>query len=44
MLSTPQIIQTKVQAAAVIRLTITRGEMPKQFGPAVGELMTALAV
>ena len=43
MLSTPEIIQTSVQEAAVIRLTIPRSEMMKQFGPAVGELMAALA-
>lgn len=43
MLATPQIIQTKVQEAAVIRLTIPRSEMMKVFGPAVGELMAALA-
>lgn len=43
MLSTPEIIQTSVQEAAVIRLTLPRSEMPKQFGPAVGELMAALA-
>lgn len=43
MLSTPQIIHTDVQEAAVIHLTISRSEMMKQFGPAVGELMAALA-
>ena len=43
MLATPQIIQTNVQDAAVIRLTIPRSEMMKVFGPAVGELMAALA-
>ena len=43
MLATPQIIQTNVQQAAVIRLTIPRPEMMKVFGPAVGELMAALA-
>jgi effector-binding domain-containing protein len=43
MLATPQIIQTDVQEAAVIRLTIPRSEMMKVFGPAVGELMAALA-
>jgi effector-binding domain-containing protein len=43
MLATPQIIKTDVQDAAVIRLTIPRGEMMKMFGPAVGELMAALA-
>ena len=43
MLATPQIIRTNVQEAAVIRLTIPRSEMMKVFGPAVGELMAALA-
>ena len=43
MLATPQIIKTDVQQAAVIRLTVPRNEMMKVFGPAVGELMTALA-
>jgi effector-binding domain-containing protein len=43
MLATPQIIETKVQEAAVIRLTIPRSEMMKAFGPAVGELMSVLA-
>jgi len=37
MLSTPQIITTDAQDAAVIRLTIPRGEMMKVFGPAVSE-------
>jgi effector-binding domain-containing protein len=43
MLATPQIITTEAQEAAVIRLIIPRNEMMKAFGPAVGELMTALA-
>jgi effector-binding domain-containing protein len=43
MLAPPQIIETNVQDAAVIRLTIPRSEMMKVFGPAVGELMTVLA-
>jgi effector-binding domain-containing protein len=43
MLATPEIIKTDIQAAAVIRLTIPRSEMMKAFGPAVGELMSALA-
>jgi hypothetical protein len=43
MIETPQIIQTQAQAAAVIRLTVPRSEMMKVFGPAVGELMAALA-
>ena len=43
MISTPQIFQTEAEAAAVIRLTVPRSEMRKAFGPAVGELMAALA-
>jgi effector-binding domain-containing protein len=43
MLATPEIIKTDIQEAAVIRLTIPRSEMMKAFGPAVGELMSALA-
>ena len=43
MLATPEVITTDVQEAAVIRLTIPRSDMMKAFGPAVGELMAALA-
>ena len=43
MLATPEIINTNVQEAAVIHLTVPRSEMRKVFGPAVGELMAALA-
>lgn len=43
MLATPQIIHTKAQEAAVIRLAIPRSEMMKVFGPAVGEFTAALA-
>jgi effector-binding domain-containing protein len=43
MLATPQIIETDSQEAAVIRLAIPRAKMRELFGPAVGELMTALA-
>ncbi len=43
MLSTPEIIQTVRQSAAVIHLIVPRNEMMKVFGPAVGELMSALA-
>jgi effector-binding domain-containing protein len=43
MLTTPQIINTNLQEAAVIRLTIPRSKMMEVFGPAVGELMTVLA-
>ncbi len=34
MLTAPQIIQTEVQHAAVIHLTIPRHEMMRVFGPA----------
>lgn len=43
MLDTPQIIDTTAEEAAVIRLTIPRNEMMKQFGPAVAELFSVLA-
>ena len=43
MLATPQIIQTTAQTAAIIHLTVPRNEMMKVFGPAVAELMAALA-
>ena len=43
MLSAPHIINTDIQEAAVIRLTIPRSKMRELFGPVVGELMTALA-
>jgi hypothetical protein len=36
MLTAPQIIQTEVQHAAIIHLTIPRHEMMRVFGPAVG--------
>ena len=43
MISTPKIVKTKAEAAAVIPLFIPRSEMMKVFGPAVRELMAALA-
>jgi effector-binding domain-containing protein len=43
MLATPETITTNVQEAAVMHLTVPRSEMRKVFGPAVGELMAALA-
>jgi len=42
MLSIPQIMQTTAEPAAVIHLTVPRNEMMKVFGPAVGEVMSAL--
>ncbi len=44
MISTPQIVQTDRQEAAVIHITVPRSEMQAVFAPAVGELMAALAV
>jgi effector-binding domain-containing protein len=41
--STPQIVETAAQQAAVIHLTIPCAEMMTAFGPAIGELMTVLA-
>src|SRR5260370_7641752 len=43
MVATQKIIKTNVQEAAVIHLAIPRSKMMKVFGPAVGELMAALA-
>ena len=43
MIDKPQIIETKAQQAAIIRLTIPRGEMMSAFGAAVQELMATLA-
>jgi effector-binding domain-containing protein len=43
MLATPQILETSAQQAAVIHLTVPRSEMMSVFGPAIGELMSALA-
>ena len=43
MLATPEIVDTDERETAVVRLTVPRREMPKVFGPAVGEVMSALA-
>ncbi len=43
MIDTPQIVQTTTQAIAFIHLTVTLDEMQKVFGPAIGELFSALA-
>jgi effector-binding domain-containing protein len=43
MISRPDILQTKAESAAVIHITVPRSEMVKVFGPAVAELMAALA-
>jgi effector-binding domain-containing protein len=39
----PKIVQTKAQHTAVIRLTIPRAEMQHAMGPAMAEVMTAIA-
>lgn len=43
MLETPHVTRTTARHTAVIRFTIARDEMPKVFGPGIGELMAALA-
>ncbi len=43
MISSPDILQTKAEVAAVIHIKTLRSEMVQVFGPAVAELMTALA-
>ena len=43
MIDTPLIVQTQAQLAAVIRLTIPRAEIQQVMGPAIGEVMGALA-
>ena len=43
MIDKPQIVETKAQITAVIRLTIPRSEIQKVMGPGIGELMAAIA-
>lgn len=43
MLDKPQIVQTEVQQTAVIRLTILRAEIRSVMGPAIAEVMGAIA-
>jgi len=43
MIDTPQIIQTTAQTTAVIHLTIPRAEIQQAMGPAIGEVMAAVA-
>lgn len=43
MLDTPDILETAEQPAAVIPLTIPRAAIQQAMGPAIGELMAALA-
>ena len=42
MIDTPQIVQATTQLTAIIHLTVSREEMPKIFGPAIGELIAAI--
>jgi len=43
MIDKPQIIQTAAQQTAVVRLTIPRSEIQKVMGPAIGEVLAAVA-
>ncbi|MGH7628124.1 MAG: GyrI-like domain-containing protein [Gemmatimonadales bacterium] len=43
MLDRPQIVQTEAQSTAVIRLTIPRAEIQRVMGPAIAEVMGAIA-
>jgi effector-binding domain-containing protein len=43
MIDTPQIVQSPAQLTAVIRLTIPRKEIQSVMGPAIGEVMAAVA-
>lgn len=43
MISTPEVLQTGAQPAAVIHIKVPRSEMQTVFGPAVSELMAVLS-
>jgi len=43
MIETPQIVQTRAQAAAVIRLVLPRAEIQRVMGPAMSEVVAAVA-
>ena len=43
MLDAPEIVTTQPQATAVVRLTVPRAEIGKVMGPAIGEVMSAVA-
>jgi effector-binding domain-containing protein len=43
MLDKPRIVQTEAQLTAVIRLTVARAKIQSVMGPAIGEVMAALA-
>lgn len=42
MLTPPEIVKTKAQPAAVIRLTVPRAKIVEVMGPAMGEVMAAI--
>lgn len=43
MLDTPQIVQTEERPTAVIHLTVPRAEIVQVMGPAIAEILSALA-
>ena len=43
MLDKPQIVQTEARLTAVIRLTISRSEIQSVMGPAINEVLAAIA-
>ncbi len=43
MIDTPQIVQSEARHAAVIRFTIPRAEIQRVMGPAIGEVLAAVA-
>lgn len=43
MIETPQILDTDARLTAVIRLTVPRNEIQTVMGPAIGEVMAAVA-
>ena len=43
MLDKPHIVRTQAQATAVIKLTIPRAEIQRVMGPAIAEVMGAIA-
>jgi effector-binding domain-containing protein len=43
MIDTPKIIQTELQLTAVIHLTVARSEITRVMGPAIAEILAALA-
>jgi effector-binding domain-containing protein len=43
MIDTPQIVATEARPTAVVRLTVPRHEIQQVMGPAIGEVMAAVA-